>query len=121
MKKINLIVSILFAVSSMSATVQAQPSKVITSPAEESPSFQKVPLTMEEGLAKKISLDLRAMDIVDTVKFLSMKGELNIVTSKNVTGRVTLFLKGVTIGDTLDVILLTNKLAYEKRKISLLY
>ena len=116
MKKINLIVSILFAVSSMSATVQAQPSKVITSPVEESPSFQKVPLTMEEGLAEKISLDLRAMDIVDTVKFLSMKGELNIVTSKNVTGRVTLFLKGVTIGDTLDVILLTNKLAYEKKK-----
>ena len=116
MKKINLIVSILFAVSSMSATVQAQPSKVITSPVEESPSFQKVPLTMEEGLAEKISLDLRAMDIVDTVKFLSIKGELNIVTSKNVTGRITLFLKGVTIGDTLDLILLTNKLACEKKK-----
>ena len=116
MKKINLIVSILFAVSSMSATVQAQPFKVITSPVEESPSFQKVPLTMEEGLAEKISLDLRAMDIVDTVKFLSIKGELNIVTSKNVTGRITLFLKGVTIGDTLDLILLTNKLACEKKK-----
>jgi len=132
MKKINLIVLILFAVSSVSAIVQAQPSQVIASPAsegtaspvseatvspvEESPSPQKVPLTMEEGLAKKISLDLRAMDILDTVKFLSMKGELNIVTSKNVTGRITLFLKGVTIGDTLDLILLTNKLACEKKK-----
>ena len=132
MKKINLIVLILFAVGSVSAIVQAQPPKVITSPvsegtaspapegtaspAKESSSFQKVPLTMEEGLAKKISLDLRAMDIVDTIKFLSMKGELNIVTSKNVAGRITLFLKGVTIGDTLDVILLTNKLACEKKK-----
>lgn len=124
MKKINLIVLILFTAGLVSATAQAQPPKVIVSPVpkgtassiKESSSFHKVPLTMEEGLAKKVSLDLRSMDIVDTIKFLSMKGELNIVTSKNVTGRITLFLKGVTIGDTLDVILLTNKLACEKKK-----
>ena len=91
-------------------------SKETTLPVKESSSLQKTPLTMEEGLAKKISLDLRGMDIVDTIKFLSMKGDLNIVTSKNVTGRVTLFLEGVTIADTLDVILLTNKLACEKKK-----
>ncbi len=72
--------------------------------------------SIEEGLAKKISLDLRGMDIVDTIKFLSMKGNLNIVTSKNVSGRITLFLKDVTIGDTLEVILLTDKLACEKKK-----
>jgi len=68
------------------------------------------------GLTKKISLDLRGMDIIDTLKFLSMKGDLNIVTSKDVTGRITLFLKDVTISDTLDVILLTNKLACENKK-----
>ena len=79
-------------------------------------SLEQAPLTMEEGLAKKVSLDLRGMDIVDTIKFLSMKGGLNIVTSKDVTGRITLFLKDVTIGDTLDVILLTNKLACETKK-----
>ncbi|MBU3933781.1 MAG: hypothetical protein KKH11_03870, partial [Candidatus Omnitrophica bacterium] len=60
-------------------------------------------------------LDLRGMDIVDTIKFLSMKGSLNIVTSKNVTGRITLFLKNVSIADTLEVILLTNKLACETK------
>jgi len=77
---------------------------------------EETPLTMEEGLAKKISLDLRGMDIVDTIKFLSMKGNLNIVTSKNVAGRITLFLKNVSIADTLEVILLTNKLACETKK-----
>jgi len=71
--------------------------------------------SMEEGLAKKTSLDLRGMDIVDTIKFLAMKGGLNIVTSKSVSGRTTLFLKDVTIADVLDVILLTNNLACEKK------
>ena len=69
-----------------------------------------------KGLSKKVSLDLRGIDIIDTIKFLSVKGDLNIVTSKDVQGRITLFLKDVTIADTLDVILLTNKLACEKKK-----
>ncbi len=96
--------------------IDAAASKETASSADESSDIEKVPLTMEEGLAKKISLDLRGMDIVDTIKFLSLKGGLNIVTSKNVSGRITLFLKDVTIADTLDVILLTNKLACEKKK-----
>jgi len=69
-----------------------------------------------KGLSKKVSLDLRGIDIIDTIKFLSVRGDLNIVASKDVQGRITLFLKDVTIGDTLDVILLTNKLACEKKK-----
>ncbi|MCK9555381.1 hypothetical protein M0R36_06165 [bacterium] len=72
-------------------------------------------VSMEEGLSRKISLDLRGIDIVDAIKFLAMKGELNIVTSKSVNGRTTLFLRDVTISNTLDVILITNKLACEKR------
>jgi len=67
------------------------------------------------GLSRKISLDLRSMDIMDTVKFLSKQGDLNIVATKNVSGKVTLFLKDVTISDVLDMILLTNSLACEKK------
>lgn len=77
---------------------------------------EQTSIDIEEGLSKRISLDLRGMDIVDTIKFLAMKGNLNVVTSKNVKGRTTLFLKDVTIADTLDVILLTNKLASERKK-----
>jgi len=67
------------------------------------------------GLSRKISLDLRSMDIMDTIKFLSKQGSLNIVATKNVNGKVTLFLKDVTISDVLDIILLTNSLACEKK------
>ena len=67
------------------------------------------------GLSRKISLDLRSMDIMDTIKFLSKQGNLNIVATKNVSGKVTLFLKDVTISDVLDIILLTNSLACEKK------
>jgi len=67
------------------------------------------------GLSRRISLDLRSMDIMDTIKFLSKQGDLNLVATKNVSGKVTLFLKDVTISDVLDIILLTNSLALEKK------
>jgi type II secretory pathway component GspD/PulD (secretin) len=69
-----------------------------------------------EGLSRKVSLDLRGMDIIDTIKFLAMKGDLNIATSKNVKGRITLFLNNVEIADVLDIILLTNSLACQKKR-----
>jgi len=68
-----------------------------------------------DGLDRRMALDLRDMDIVDTMKFLARKGDINIIVSKDVTGRVSLFLKNVTIKDALDIILLANNLAYEKR------
>ncbi|MFH1504205.1 MAG: secretin N-terminal domain-containing protein, partial [Candidatus Omnitrophota bacterium] len=71
---------------------------------------------IETGLAVPVSLDLREMDIVDTIKFLATKGNLNIVATKSVSGRVTLFLNSVTIADVLDIIILTNSLARETKK-----
>jgi type II secretory pathway component GspD/PulD (secretin) len=64
------------------------------------------------GLAKRISLDLRQMDILAVLKFLAEQGDFNIVPGKNVGGRVTLAVKDITIQDALDVIALTNELAY---------
>ncbi len=71
--------------------------------------------TLQAGLNKTIYLDLRDINVVDVIKFLALEGELNIVTSKNVQGRSTLLLRDVTIHDALDVIVLSNKLAYEVR------
>ncbi|MDD5436818.1 MAG: hypothetical protein PHX20_04665, partial [Candidatus Omnitrophica bacterium] len=65
------------------------------------------------GLAKKISLDIRGMDIVQFLKFLAAEGSLNIVTSKNVTGNITLIITDVTIGDALEIALSMNNLASE--------
>src|SRR3989441_728234 len=64
------------------------------------------------GLSKKISLDLRQMDILVVLKFLAEQGDFNIVPGKNVGGRVTLAVKDITIQDALDIIALTNELAY---------
>jgi len=62
----------------------------------------------------KISLDIKGMDIVDVLKMLATRSGMNIIVGKNVTGRVTLFLKDVDIWDAFEIILLANDLAYEK-------
>src|SRR3989338_659437 len=68
---------------------------------------------LEAGLNKSIFLDLRDINVVDILKFLALQGDLNIVTSKNVQGRSTLVLRNVKIKDALDIIVVSNQLAYE--------
>jgi type II secretory pathway component GspD/PulD (secretin) len=55
------------------------------------------------------------MEVVDALAYLALRSGMNIVTSKNVTGRVTFQLKDVPLQDIFDVTLLSNNLAYEKR------
>ena len=66
------------------------------------------------GLDEKVSLDLRNIEAADALRFLAQKGGLNLAVSKNVSGRVQLMLNNVPIRDILDIILITNALAYEK-------
>jgi type II secretory pathway component HofQ len=88
--------------------------------AQENPPAVQTQIASAEGLVPKgistpISIDLRGIDIVDAIKFLAVKGDLNMVTTKGVTGQVNLFLQLVTIQDALDILLLTNGLALESR------
>lgn len=108
--------------------VQAQPltNKEVKVP-EQSPSIQNTNIppmpilidesveTLEERLERTITLDVREMNIIDVLKFLALKGDFNLVTSNNVAGRVTLYLKNVKIQDSLDIILIANNLAYYKQ------
>ncbi len=64
----------------------------------------------------KISLDIKGMDIVDVLKMLATRAGMNIVIGKNVTGKVTLFLKNVDVKDVFEIILLANDLAYDERE-----
>lgn len=64
--------------------------------------------------ANRISLDLKGVDIIDVLKMLSARSNLNIVAGRNVRGRVTLFLKDVDTWDAFEIILAANSLAYEK-------
>lgn len=70
---------------------------------------------VETGMSKSIFLDLRDINVVDVFKFLAVQGNLNIVTSKNVQGRSTLLLRDVKIKDALDILVISNQLAYEVR------
>lgn len=64
---------------------------------------------------RKISLDLKGMDIVDVLKMLASRVGMNIIVGKNVRGPVSLFIKDVEIWDAFDIILLANGLAYDKK------
>jgi len=67
------------------------------------------------GIEGKISLDLRSIDIVDALKFLSTKVGLNIISTKNVAGRVTLTVDNVPVKDVFDIMLRSNGLAFIKQ------
>ncbi|MDD4957053.1 MAG: secretin N-terminal domain-containing protein [Candidatus Omnitrophica bacterium] len=69
--------------------------------------------SVNRNLEIPVSLDLRDMDVVDVYKFLALRGDFNISISKNISGRVTLYLKNVSIRDALDIISLANELAYK--------
>lgn len=77
------------------------------------PSSSTTAERLDSGLEKAIYLDLRDINVVDILKFLALQGDLNIVTSKNVQGRSTLVLRNVKIKDALDIIVISNQLAYE--------
>ncbi len=63
----------------------------------------------------RITLDVKGMDVVDVLKILADKGELNLSINGNVRGRVTLFLKDVPIMEALDMVVVSANLALEKQ------
>lgn len=68
--------------------------------------------SVEERLQREITLDVRDMNIVDVIKFLALKGDFNVVISPAVQGRVTVLLNSVSIKDAMDIVILSNNLAY---------
>ncbi len=72
--------------------------------------------SVKDAAPGHISLDLKGIDIVELLKILSLKMNVNIVPTKEVTGRVNIFLNNVTLEDALDIILINNALAAVKEK-----
>ena len=58
-------------------------------------------------------LQLKEMEIMDVLKLLSQKSNLNIIAGKDVQGKVTIYLKDVKLRDALRIILDANDLAYK--------
>ena len=71
--------------------------------------------SLPEGMEGKLSLDLRNIDVTDAMKFLAVKAGLNIITTKNVAGRITLMVENVRIKDIFDIMLRSNGLAFIKQ------
>lgn len=63
---------------------------------------------------ERISLDLKGIEVTELFRILSLKMGLTIVPSKSVAGRVNIFLNNLTLGDALDVILMSQDLAAER-------
>ncbi len=73
-------------------------------------------LSFAEGQSEKISLDLKGVDINELFKILSAKSGMTIITTPEITGRVTVFMENLSFSDALDVIVTMQNLAYEKKE-----
>ena len=76
------------------------------------PVFSRQDMDFLKDRNKNVSIDLRDSDVLDVLKFLAQKGKFNIFISPGIQGKATLFLEDVKISDILDIILLSNGLAY---------
>ncbi|MCQ9206118.1 MAG: hypothetical protein NG737_07400 [Omnitrophica bacterium] len=65
--------------------------------------------------SSKITLEIKGMDVVDALKILANKGNLNLSISGNVRGRITLFLKDIDVLEALEIAVVSAGLAYEKK------
>ncbi|MFH1093163.1 MAG: secretin N-terminal domain-containing protein [Candidatus Omnitrophota bacterium] len=64
----------------------------------------------------RINLDVKDMNILDVLRILAEQGQVNIVASRNIQGRVTAKLKDVTVKQALDAILDANNFMFEEGK-----
>jgi type II secretory pathway component GspD/PulD (secretin) len=96
-------VAMMIGVSAGSVSA-AEPTPIVVSAPEEE---------ILTRMNRAITLDVRDMNVVDVIKFLALKGEFNIVVSPTVEGRSTVLLNSVTIKDALDIVIISNHLAYK--------
>jgi len=65
-----------------------------------------------DSLSEKVSLDYKDADIAAVLRSLSYTYGLNIVTSSEIKGKITILLKDVSLQEALDAILLVNGYTY---------
>lgn len=66
-------------------------------------------------IAELVTLDYRDADLSNVLRSFAYAYQLNLVTSSDVKGKVTVSLKDVTIEDALEAILTANGLTYSRR------
>ncbi len=63
---------------------------------------------------KTITLDVKDMESADVIRMIADQGNLNIITSKNVKGLVTINLQDIPVEKALEAILTVNNCGYIK-------
>lgn len=76
------------------------------------PGPQEQPAAAGSPFDEKISLDYKEVEISSIIRSLSYTYGLNLVTSGDVKGKITVSLKDVTLAEALDVILTANGYNY---------
>jgi len=84
-------------------------------PSETATVSQESPATAGDPLQEKIFLDYKDADIANVLRSLSYTYGLNLVTSSEVKGKITVSLKDVTLAEALDAILSTNGYNYSRK------
>jgi len=107
------VIILAFSLAALNAEEPAAPGETVLEPEQKIDSKLK-DMPLEERFNQPMSLDLRNIDIIEALKFVATKGNLNIVTSKDVVGRVTLTLENILLKDVFDFMLRSNGLAYTK-------
>ena len=79
------------------------------------PGFSFSSREENDKLSKRISLNFQNIDIIEALKYLAMKGGINIIPTRKVSGRVTLKVDNAPLRDIFDIMLRSNNLAYDKR------
>lgn len=79
----------------------------------EAAAGETVPPTLDQIMARPFSANLKKVEVGELLRSLARIGPLNIVATKLVAGQLTFLLENVTIGDALEIVLITNGLAKE--------
>jgi len=97
-----------------SVCAEESQSALLDVPQKASPSEPEEPQD-QQSFYKTITLDVKAMDVIDVMKILADRGGLNISVSAEIKARVTLFLKDINLWDAFEVVIASADLAYEKK------
>jgi len=87
-----------------------QPNQIESIPPSEEEIESGIKVSQE-----RISLDLKGIDIIELLRILSLKMNVTIVPTRSVVGKVNIFLNNLTFDDALDVILISQDLAADKK------
>jgi len=118
-KKFLLCLALVLAL--IGGTVYAQSVQLLPSaendvtPAADTEVVDALPLVPSLGMQERVSLEFRATEAADVLRYLFQKAELNISISPKVSGRVSLLVNNVPIKDVFDIVLRSNNLAFDQR------